>query len=98
MKLNSLIWTQLLNQNRLSNHILLLDIGINHNDLVMIFQDWSCKEKIFHDRILHDLIHIGNCKYVNRKEVNKGEFLELPHYLNWVATLGPIKPPPEPLP
>ena len=25
------------------NHILLLDIGIDHDDSVMIFQDWSCK-------------------------------------------------------
>ena len=26
------------------SHILLLDIGIDYNDSVMIFQDWSCKE------------------------------------------------------
>ena len=24
-------------------HILLLDIGIDHDDSVIIFQDWSCK-------------------------------------------------------
>ena len=26
------------------SHILLLDISINHDDSMMIFQDWSCKE------------------------------------------------------
>jgi len=80
------------------NHIQLLDQGIDHNDSVMIFQDWSCKGNNFNDRILYDPIHIGDCKYVNRKEVNKGGFREPPHYLNWVATLGPIRPPPEPPP
>ena len=76
------------------SHILLLDIGIDHNDLVMIFQDWSCKRNKFHDRIFHDPIHIGDCKYVNRKGVNKGRFREPPHHLDWVATLGPIRPSP----
>ena len=35
------------------NHILLLDIGIDHDDSVMIFQDWSCKENKFHDCLLY---------------------------------------------
>ena len=65
----------------LPSHILLLDIGIDHDDSVMIFQDWSCKGSKFHDRIFHDPIHTGDCKYVNRKEVNKGRFRELSHYL-----------------
>ena len=60
------------------SHILLLDIGIDHDDSLMIFQDWSCKWSKFHDRIFHDPIHIGDCKYVNRKEVNKGGFREPP--------------------
>ena len=64
----------------------------------MIFQDWSCKGNKFHDRIFHDLIHIGDCKYVNRKKANKGGFHEPPHYLYWVTTLDPIRPPQEPLP
>ena len=34
------------------SHNLLLNIGIYHNDSVMIFQDWSCKGNNFHDRIL----------------------------------------------
>jgi len=75
----------------------LLDIGINYNDSVIIFQDWSYEGNNFHNRILHDPIHIGDCKYVNRKEVNKDEFREPPHYLNWVAMLGsirPLEPPP----
>ena len=125
MNYNSWIWTQLLNQNWLSNpklifqvdffelvlvpepiilepkstipssHILLLDISIDHGDSVMIFQDWSCKGSKFHDKIFHDSIHIGDCKYVNRKKINKSGFRELPHYLDWVTTLGPIRPPTE---
>ena len=80
------------------NHILLLDQDINQNDSVMIFQDWSCKGNNFHDRILHDPIKIGDCKYVNKKEINKGGFCEPPQYLDWVATFGPIRPPLEPPP
>ena len=98
MNFNSLIWTQLSNQNRLSNpkliffelvlvpepitleskltippsHILLLDIVIYHNNFVMIFQDWSCKGNEFHNRVFHDPIHIRDCNYVHKKEVNKG--------------------------
>ena len=34
------------------SHIFLLDIGIDHDDFVMIIQDWSCKGNKFHDRIL----------------------------------------------
>ena len=82
----------------LSSHILLLDIGIDYNDSVMIFQDWSCKENKFHDRIFHDPIHIRDYNYVHRKEVNKSGFCEPPHYLDWVETLGPTRPPPEPPP
>ena len=44
------------------NHILLLDQGIGHNNYEMIFQDWSYKGKHFHDRILHDPIHMGIVK------------------------------------
>jgi len=80
------------------DHILLLDQGIDQNDSMMLFQDWSCKGNNFHDRILHDPIKIGKCNYVNKTEVNKGGFREPPHYLDWVATLGLIRPPPEPPP
>ena len=76
------------------NHILLLDQGIDHNDSVMIFQDWSYKGNNFHDRILHDPINIGDYKYINRKEVNKDGFCEPLHYFGWVERLGPIRPPP----
>ena len=65
------------------NHILLLDQDIGHNDSVMIFQDWSCKGNNFQYRILHDPINIRDCKYVNRKEVNKDRFCKPPHYLDW---------------
>ena len=44
--------------------------------------------------MIHDPIHIGDCKYVNRKEVNKGEFHEPLYYLDWVAILIRIGPPP----
>ena len=61
------------------NHILLLDIGgIDYNDSVITFQDWSCKGNKFHDRIFHDPIHIEDCNYVHKKEVNKGGFCERP--------------------
>ena len=80
------------------SHILLLDISIDHDDFVMIFQDWLYEGDNFHDRILYNPIYIGGCKYVNRKEVNKCEFHELPHYRAWVPTLNPIRPPPEPPP
>ena len=43
----------------LSSHILLLDIGIDHDDSMMIFQDWSCKESKFHDRIFQILFILG---------------------------------------
>ena len=71
------------------SHILLLDICIDHDDSVMIFEDWSYKGSKFHDRIFHDPIHIGDCKYVNRKEINKGGFRKPSYYLDWVATLDP---------
>jgi len=45
---------------------------------------------------LHDPIHIGDYKNVNRKDVMKGGFHENPQYLDWAETLGPIRPPPEP--
>jgi len=41
------------------SHILLLDIGIDHDDSMMIFQDWSCKESKFHDRIFQILFILG---------------------------------------
>ena len=80
------------------SHILLLDQGIDHNDSKMVFQDWSYKEDNFHDMILHDPIHVEDCKNVNKKEVIKGGFRELLHYLNWAATLDPIRSPLEPPP
>ena len=76
----------------------MLDQCIDHNDSEMIFQDWSYKRDNIHDRILHDPIKIEDYKYVNKKEVNKGGFREPPRYLDWVATLGPIRPPLEPPP
>jgi len=56
----------------------------------MSFQEWSYNENNFHNRILHDPIHIGDCKSVNKKEVNKSVFHEPPLYFDWVETLGPM--------
>ena len=64
----------------------------------MIFQDWSYNQNDFHVKILHDPNQIGDSKNINRKDVIKGEFLETLYYLDWAATLGPIRPPPELLP
>ena len=46
------------------NHIPLLDLGIEHNDSEMIFQDWSYKQDDFNVRILHDHIQFRGCKTV----------------------------------
>jgi len=64
----------------------------------MIFQDWSYNRDDFHVRILHDTNQIGDNNNVNKKKLIKDEFHQPPHYLDWAATLGPIRPQPEPLP
>ena len=52
------------------SHILLLDIGIDHDDFVMIFQDRSCKGSKSHDWIFHDLIHIGDLIiYIEKRSI-----------------------------
>ena len=58
------------------SHILLLDIGIDHNNSEMILEDWSYKEDNFHDRIMHNLIQFGDNKNVNRKEIIKDGFCD----------------------
>jgi len=80
------------------SHILLLDQGIDHNDSKIIFQDWSYNRDYVHDRIVYDPIQSRGGNTVNRKEVIKGGFHEPPPYLDWAATLDPIRPPPEPPP
>jgi len=64
----------------------------------MISQDWSYNREKFHVRILHDPIHIGEYKNVNKKEVMKGEFHENSQYLDRAEMLCPMRPPPEPPP
>ena len=64
-----------------SNHIPLLDIDIDHNDSVKIFQYWSYKGDNFYVKIFHDPIPFGDCKNVNKKEVIKCGFLDNPQYL-----------------
>ena len=77
------------------NHVPLLDKGLDQYDCMMIFQDWSYNWKKFHARKLHDLIHIGDYKNVNRKEVMKGGFYENSQYLDRTEMLGPMRLPPE---
>ena len=71
----------------LSNHIPLLDQGIDHNDSEMIFQVWSYNRMIF--ILVSCMILISS--NVNRKEVIKSRFHETSHYLDWVATLSLIQ-------
>ena len=80
------------------NYILSLDRGANNYDYEIIFQTWSYNRDSFYVRIFYDPIHIGGCNIVHKKEVNKDGFLDDPHYIDWVATLSPIRPPPEPPP
>jgi len=65
------------------NHIPLLDQGLDQYVSVMISQDWSYNRKKFHARILHDPIHIGEYKNINKKEVMKGGLHENSQYLDW---------------
>ena len=59
-----------------SNHIILLDQGIDHNVSEMIFQDWSYNWDDFNVRILHDPIQSRGSNNANKKEVIKDGFLE----------------------
>ena len=77
-----------------TNYIPLLDHGVNNYDCEIIFQTWSYNGDSFYVRIFYDPIHIGGCNTVHKKEVNKGGLLDDPCYIDWVATLGPIRLPP----
>ena len=57
-----------------SNHIPLLNQGVDQYNSKMIFQDWSFNQDECHDRILHDPIQFGDYNNVNKLEV-KGDFL-----------------------
>jgi len=81
-----------------SSHILLLDQDVDNDDPDMVFQDWSYNRDSVNARVTHDPIHLGDNNNVHQKEVIKGGFLDDQQDLDWVATLGPIWPPPEPPP
>ena len=81
-----------------SNQILLLDQGVDNDDPEMVFQDWLYNQDSFNIRVVHDSIHLGENNNIHRKEVLKDRFLDDLQYLDWVAMLGPIRPPPEPPP
>jgi len=60
-----------------SSHVLLLDQGIDYYDSEMIFQYWSYNRDSFIARVLHDPIHLGDCKNVNKKRSSKVGSLKL---------------------
>ena len=70
-----------------------MDKGVEENDSVIIFENW----KLNGDNFLHKTIHSIILLLGHIREVIGG-FLQDPRYLDWVATLGPIRPPPEPPP
>jgi len=77
----------------LSNHIPLLEQGVEQYNSEIVNQHWSCNKDECHDRILYDPIQFGGYNNVNGLEV-EGEFLRTPNSMDWVATLTPIRPPP----
>ena len=75
------------------NHTLLLDKNADKNDSVIIFENWKLDgDKLFNKTIQDIILLLGHIRGV------LGGFLDDPRYLDWVATLGPIRPPPEPPP
>ena len=75
------------------NHTSLLDKNVEENDSVIIFQNWKLEEDKFLNKTIQSIILLLG----RIREVTDGP-LQDPHYPDWVATLGPIRPPPEPPP
>ena len=75
------------------NHTSLLERMLNKmtQNLFLKIENWM--GVIFFNKI----IHFSNILLGRIREVTGG-FLQDPWYLDWVATLGPVKPPPESLP
>ena len=72
------------------NHTLLLDKDVDENDSVIIFENWKLDGDNFLSKIIHPIILLlGHIREFT------GGFLQDPWFLNWGATLGPIRPPPE---
>jgi len=75
------------------NHTSLLDKNVEENDSVIIFKNL----KLGGDNFLNKTIHSITLLLTRIREVTSG-LLQEPYYLDWVATLGPISPAPEPPP
>ena len=75
------------------NHTLLLDKNVDKNDSVIIFENRKLDLDKFLDKTIQSIILLlGHVREVI------GGFLPEPRYLDWVATLGSVRPPPEPPP
>ena len=80
------IWVQIIH---LQNHTSLLDKNIEVNDLVIIFENWKLDGDNFFNKTIHSIILLlGHIREVI------GGFFQDPRYLDWVATLDPVRPPP----
>ena len=81
------------------NHTSLLDKGVEQHDTRNIFENWKFDENNFldEDNFLNKTIHSIILLLGRIREVI-GRFMQDPRYLDWAATLGPVRPPPEPPP
>jgi len=75
------------------NHTSLLDKTVDETDSIIIFENWPLDgDNLLNKTIQSIILLLGHVRKVI------GGFLNDPRYLDWVATLGPIRPPPEPPP
>ena len=75
------------------NHTSLLDKNVEEHDSVIIFENWKLDGDNFLNKTIQSIILL-----LGRIREITGGFLQDPRYLDWVATLGPIRPPPKPPP
>ena len=54
------------------SQILLLDQGVDNDDLEMVFQDWSYNQDSFNVRVVHDPVHLGDNNNIDKKKAIKG--------------------------
>jgi len=73
------------------NHTSFLDKNVDKNDSVIIFEIWKLDGNKFLNKTIQAIILLLG----HIREVISG-FLEDPRYLDWVATLGLVRPPLEP--
>ena len=75
------------------NHTSLLDKDVEENDSVIIFENWKLDGDNFFNKTIHSIILL-----LDRVKKVTGRFLQDPWFFDWAATVGPIRPPPEPPP